>query len=153
LTKQSYLERAVISQKENGNKWYACQALRTLGRCHLVMHDETAALNKAASLSLAEAIGDRQALCESRCCLPSFTLTETYPTPAELHKVTEQSSDSPTDLNSLRGSKALRRSMSQGDPSAQHFGRSVPLYIGRILSRRASSYDSMLNPPSGPSNI
>jgi len=32
---KGYLERAVNLAKENGNKWYACQALRTLGRCHL----------------------------------------------------------------------------------------------------------------------
>ena len=34
---QALLERAVELATENGNKWYAGQALRTLGRCHLAM--------------------------------------------------------------------------------------------------------------------
>jgi len=34
---KGYLERSATLAQENGNKWYACQALRTLGRCNLAM--------------------------------------------------------------------------------------------------------------------
>src|SRR4026207_2148022 len=64
---QSYLERAVALATENGNKWYAGQALRTLGRCYLAIDDEARALSKGTeALAIAEGIGDRQAICESR---------------------------------------------------------------------------------------
>ena len=36
---KDYLVRAVELATENGNKWYACQALRTLARCYLAMED------------------------------------------------------------------------------------------------------------------
>jgi tetratricopeptide (TPR) repeat protein len=64
---KDYLERAVGLATENGNKWYAAQALRTLGRCYLSVSDPENALAKAKeALNLAEIIGDRQAICESR---------------------------------------------------------------------------------------
>src|SRR6185437_12073980 len=64
---KDYLTRAVALATENGNKWYAAQALRTLGRCYLATEDPSNALEKAReALSLAENIGDRQAICESR---------------------------------------------------------------------------------------
>src|ERR1041384_4199545 len=64
---KDYLTRAVALATENGNKWYAAQALRTLGRCFLVIDDPANALaNAREALSLAENIGDRQAICESR---------------------------------------------------------------------------------------
>src|SRR6185503_8478851 len=34
---EDYLRRAVALATENGNKWYAAQALRTLGRCYLTL--------------------------------------------------------------------------------------------------------------------
>ncbi|MGH9882064.1 MAG: tetratricopeptide repeat protein, partial [Pyrinomonadaceae bacterium] len=43
---REYLRRAVSLANENGNKWYAGQALRTLGRCYLAMEDEAKALDK-----------------------------------------------------------------------------------------------------------
>ena len=43
---KAYLERAVALATENGNKWYAGQALRTLGRCYLAMEDVAKALAK-----------------------------------------------------------------------------------------------------------
>src|SRR6185295_1259692 len=57
---KSFLDRSVAFAKENGNKWYACQALRTTGRCCLAMGDEVEALEKGReALALAELIGDR----------------------------------------------------------------------------------------------
>ena len=65
-TAKDYLTQAVALATENGNKWYAGQALRTLGRCYLAIGDSSNALAKAKeALSLAEQIGDRQAICES----------------------------------------------------------------------------------------
>src|SRR5689334_13293960 len=64
---KDYLSRAVALATENGNKWYAGQALRTLARCYLAIADPAKALAKArGALALAEGIGDRQAICESR---------------------------------------------------------------------------------------
>ncbi|HEY1403401.1 MAG TPA: tetratricopeptide repeat protein, partial [Pyrinomonadaceae bacterium] len=37
LKAQDHLQRAVRLSHDHGNKWYACQALRTLARCHLSM--------------------------------------------------------------------------------------------------------------------
>src|SRR5215218_5021413 len=66
-TAKEYLTQAVALATENGNKWYAGQALRTLGRCYLAIGDPVNALAKAReALNLAEIIGDRQGICESR---------------------------------------------------------------------------------------
>ncbi|HMJ26882.1 MAG TPA: tetratricopeptide repeat protein, partial [Pyrinomonadaceae bacterium] len=63
----SYLERAARLAEERGNKWYQGQTLRTLGRCYLAMSRGRDALATArTALELAEVIGDRQAICESR---------------------------------------------------------------------------------------
>ncbi|HEU4870786.1 MAG TPA: tetratricopeptide repeat protein, partial [Pyrinomonadaceae bacterium] len=52
---KDYLIQAVALATENGNKWYAAQALRTLGRCYLVIADPENALAKAReALVLAE---------------------------------------------------------------------------------------------------
>ena len=67
---ETILLRAVALATEDGNKWYACQALRTLARCYLAMEDHAKALAKGEeALDLAEAIGDRQAICDSRLIL------------------------------------------------------------------------------------
>src|SRR5918994_6090074 len=98
---KSYLERAVALATENGNKWYAGQALRTLGRCYLAMEDAAKALVQGKqALSLAEIIGDRQAICESRLLLAEAHLRNHLfqESAAELHKVTEAVTDSPADL-------------------------------------------------------
>ncbi|HEV7395545.1 MAG TPA: sigma 54-interacting transcriptional regulator [Pyrinomonadaceae bacterium] len=132
---RDYLERSVALAKENGNKWYACQALRTLGRCYLAMGDLASGLAKSEeAFSLAEAIGDRQAICESLLILADGHLTsENYVSAeAELQRVTEESSESPTDLNLAGEAQRLsgKLSMAQGDPgaAAQHFGRSVSIF-------------------------
>ena len=44
---KDYLSRAVALATENGNKWYAGQALRTLGRCYLAVVDPAKALSKS----------------------------------------------------------------------------------------------------------
>src|SRR5687767_7591029 len=98
---KDYLVRAVALATDDGNKWYACQALRTLARCYLAMEDHAKALlygNEA--LSLAESIGDRQAICESRFILAEAHLRNNHfeESAAELHKVTEAVTDSPADL-------------------------------------------------------
>jgi len=132
---RSYLERSVSLAKENGNKWYACQALRTLGRCTLAMGDETAAVtNGTEALALAEAIGDRQAICESRLILAEarLSLGDLTECAAELQRVTEQASDSPTDLNFSGEAQRVygKLAMVEGDAAgaAQHFGRSVSIF-------------------------
>lgn len=132
---RTYLERSVSLAKENGNKWYACQALRTLGRCTLAIGDETAALaNGAEALILAEGIGDRQAICESRLIMAEaqLSLGELAECAAELQRVTEQASDAPTDLNFSGEAQRIygKLAMVEGDASAaaQHFGRSVSIF-------------------------
>ena len=129
------LERSVGLAKENGNKWYACQALRTLGRCCLAMRDAPAALGKGMeALLLAELIGDRQAVCESRLILAEAHLEagDYSSCAAELQRVTEQTSESQTDLNLSGEAQRLygKLLLAQGDPAAaaQHFGRSVSIF-------------------------
>src|SRR5215216_5239035 len=98
---KDYLLRAVALATENGNKWYAAQALRTLGRCYLVIADPANALAKAReALVLAEKMGDRQAICESRLIaaeahLMSQNLEECN---KKLQRVTAETTDSATDL-------------------------------------------------------
>jgi hydrogenase-4 transcriptional activator len=132
---KGYLERSVGLAKENGNKWYACQALRTLGRCCLAMGDEEAALAKGQeALALAELIGDRQAICESRLIVAESHLAtgDCASCDVELRRVTEQASDSPTDLNFTGEAQRLygKLCMAQEDhgAAAQHFGRSVSIF-------------------------
>ena len=132
---KDYLTRAVTLATEDGNKWYACQALRTLARCYLTMEDHGRAIGNAReALSLAEGIGDRQAICDS-----SLILAEAYMRNGEreecdklLSKLAEETTDSDSDLNfsgeyqRLLGMQALL----QSDPSsaAQHFGSSVSIF-------------------------
>jgi tetratricopeptide (TPR) repeat protein len=98
---QSYLERAVTLATENGNKWYAGQALRTLGRCYLAIDDEAAALTRGKeALAIAEGIGDRQAVCESRLLVAEAHLrnNELKECSEQLQKVQAEVTDSTTDL-------------------------------------------------------
>ena len=71
------LERSVDLANEHGNKWYAAQSMRTLGRCHLALGDAARALvSGEAALSLARGIGDRQAVSESTALLAEAHLAE-----------------------------------------------------------------------------
>ncbi|MDX6382440.1 MAG: hypothetical protein QOK48_13 [Blastocatellia bacterium] len=131
----SYLERAAKLADERGNKWYQGQTQRTLGRCLLAMKRSTEALATAATaLELAEVIGDRQAICESRLLFAEASLecgaTET--SAANLQSLAQLITDSPTDL--LLSGEAQRLhgllELAQGDAAmaAQHFGRSVSIF-------------------------
>src|SRR6185295_6431556 len=44
---KDYLERAVALATDDSNRWYACQALRTLARCYLAMEDHVKVVAKA----------------------------------------------------------------------------------------------------------
>ena len=98
---KDYLSRAVALATENGNKWYAGQALRTLGRCYLAIVDPAKALSKSKeALTLAETIGDRQAICESRLiAAEAHLLTRELDESSKLlQQVTAETTDSATDL-------------------------------------------------------
>src|SRR5688572_14390915 len=132
---QSYLERAVVLANENGNKWYAGQALRTLGRCYLAIEDEERALSKGLeALAIAESIGDRQAICESRLLVAEAHLrhNDIGECSKELQKVQAQVTDSTTDLGfageAQRLLGVLEMVQSDATAAAQHFGSSVSIF-------------------------
>src|SRR5688572_8670556 len=132
---QSYLERAVVLANENGNKWYAAQALRTLGRCYLAIEDEERALTKGLeALAIAESIGDRQAICESRLLVAEAHLrhNDIGECSKELQKVQAQVTDSTTDLGfageAQRLLGVLEMVQSDATAAAQHFGSSVSIF-------------------------
>jgi hydrogenase-4 transcriptional activator len=134
-TAKEYLTQAVALANENGNKWYAAQALRTLGRCCLAIGDPATALAKAKeALALAEQIGDRQAICESLLIAAEahFQTRDFDQCAAELQRVSEAATESATDLGFTGESHRLNGmlNMAQGDASAaaQHFGSSVSIF-------------------------
>jgi hydrogenase-4 transcriptional activator len=131
----SYLQRAVALATERGNKWYQGQTQRTLGRCYLAMKRGPEALATAkTALELAEVIGDRQAICESRLLFAEASLEcgATEESAANLQGLAQLITDSPTDL--LLSGEAQRLhgllEMARGDAAmaAQHFGRSVSIF-------------------------
>jgi hydrogenase-4 transcriptional activator len=131
----SYLDRAVSLASEKNHNWYRCQTLRTLSRCYVAMEDGTQAFEQAnKALGLAELIGDRQAICESRLLIAeaSLLLGRTDAASANLHQVGELITDSQTDLLLAGEAQRLhgRLQMAVGDASsaAQHFGRSVSIF-------------------------
>ena len=132
---KDYLSRAVALATENGNKWYAAQALRTLGRCFLAIADPEKALGKAReALTLAETIGDRQAICESRLIAAEahLMLRQLDDCNRELQRVSSETTDSATDLNFTGEAHRLNGmlNMAHGDAAAaaQHFGSSVSIF-------------------------
>ncbi|HYP01041.1 MAG TPA: tetratricopeptide repeat protein, partial [Pyrinomonadaceae bacterium] len=135
LEAQEHLQHAVRLAHDHGNKWYEGQALRTLARCHLVMNEPSRALGESTkALALAERIGDRQAVCDSRLLLAEVYLrcNEPYECAAELHKVMEQTSDSTADLavagesQRVHGLHAL--AASDASLAIHHFSRSVSIF-------------------------
>jgi hydrogenase-4 transcriptional activator len=129
------LTRAVELATEHGNKWYEGQTRRTRTRLHLATGDTDRALEDArAALALAERIGDRQAVCESRLLLAEVDLRlgDADGADAELQKVSEQTTDSAADLavageaQRLHGLSALARG--DGTLAVHHFGRSVSIF-------------------------
>jgi DNA-binding NtrC family response regulator/tetratricopeptide (TPR) repeat protein len=134
-TAKDYLLQAVALATENGNKWYAGQALRTLGRCCLAIGASANALTKAKeALALAEQIGDRQAICESwLIAAESHLQTGDLDACAdELQRVSDATTDSATDLAFTGESHRLNGmlNMRRGDAAAaaQHFGSSVSIF-------------------------
>jgi transcriptional regulator with GAF, ATPase, and Fis domain/Tfp pilus assembly protein PilF len=132
---RKYLDRAVTLATDNGNKWYSGQALRTLARCYLAMADAGAALEKGQqALDLAESIGDRQAICESRLILvESHLLSNNLQTcTEELQKVADEATDEAPDLGITGEAQRLYGiiAMAEGDATlaAQHFARSVSIF-------------------------
>ncbi|MDQ1707273.1 MAG: hypothetical protein QOJ88_484 [Pyrinomonadaceae bacterium] len=132
---KDYLLRAVSLATADNNKWYASQALRTLARCYLAMEDHSRALNKAAeALTLAESIGDRQAISDSRLILAEAHLRngEMDQCAAQMDKLSGESSESSTDLSLAGDSHRIMGmlAMVQSDFSAaaQHFGSSVSIF-------------------------
>ena len=131
----SYLQRAVALATERGNRWYQGQTVRTLGRCYLAMKRGADALVTAKkALELAEVIGDRQAICESRLLFAEASLEcgETDESAANLQSLAQLITDSPTDLLLTGEAQRLHGSleMARGDAAtaAQHFGRSVSIF-------------------------
>src|ERR1041384_1515431 len=131
---KDYLTRAVALATDNGNKWYAAQALRTLGRCFLVIDDPASALSKAReALALAENIGDRQAICESRLIAAEAHLLsrDLEECSRELQRVSAETTDSPTDLaftgEAHRLNGMLNMARNDAASAAQHFGSSVSI--------------------------
>jgi DNA-binding NtrC family response regulator/tetratricopeptide (TPR) repeat protein len=132
---QALLRRAVSLATEHGNKWYARQALCTLGRCHLGMNAVAEALDCGhQALELAENIGDRQAQCES-----FLLLAESYLRSAEVDKciellkrVSEEATESAADVGIVGEAERLNGfvALTHGDPTlaAQHFGRSLSIF-------------------------
>jgi transcriptional regulator with PAS, ATPase and Fis domain len=132
---QEHLQRAVRLSQDYGSKWYECQALRTLARCHLAMEESARALDESTqALSLAERIGDRQAVCDSRLLLAEVYLRCDDPREcaSELQKVTEQTSDSAADMavagEAQRIHGLLAIAQSDSTLAIHHFGRSVSIY-------------------------
>ena len=132
---QALLERAVSLATEHGNKWYARQALCTLGRCHLGMNAVAEAVkcgNEA--LALAESIGDRQAQCESCLLLAeSYLRTDHVDTCIELlNRVSEEATESAADVGLIGEAERLNGlvALNQDDATlaAQHFGRSLSIF-------------------------
>ena len=132
---QTLVERAVSLATEHGNKWYARQALCTLGRCHLGMNAVAEAVKCGdEALALAEIIGDRQAKCES-CLL----LAESYLRSGQvdscvelLKRVSEEATESAADVGIIGEAERLNGlvALKQGDATlaAQHFGRSLSIF-------------------------
>src|SRR6185369_11792556 len=132
---QTLLERAVSLATEHGNKWYARQALCTLGRCHLGVNavaDAVKCGNEA--LALAENIGDRQAQCESCLLLAeSYLRSEQVDRCIELLKrIAEEATETAADVGIIGEAERLNGlvALQQGDVTlaAQHFGRSLSIF-------------------------
>jgi transcriptional regulator with GAF, ATPase, and Fis domain/tetratricopeptide (TPR) repeat protein len=132
---QGLLERAVKLAHDNGNKWYARQAMYTLGRCLLARGDVERAVEVGESgLALSEKMGDRRGVCDSSLLLAEAHLRrgETEVCAELLQRVAEFVEDSVGDLalsgeeQRVQGLLALRRENPR--MAAHHFGRSVSIF-------------------------
>jgi transcriptional regulator with GAF, ATPase, and Fis domain/Tfp pilus assembly protein PilF len=132
---QGLLQRAVSLATEHGNKWYARQALCTLGRCRLAMNDANHAIDYGLEgLGLAEGIGDRQAVCESRLLLAeAYLRSDQLDKSIELvQQVSAEVTDSAADVGMIGEAERLHGLIAtvQNDSTraAQHFGRSLSIF-------------------------
>jgi hydrogenase-4 transcriptional activator len=131
----TYLERAVTLATEKGHNWYRCQTHRTLGRCYVAMKSAGQALDQGKrALELAQLIGDRQAICESRLLLAETAILagNQAEAAANLDTVGELITDSQTDLllagEAQRLHGLLQKAAGEVGLAAQHFGRSVSIF-------------------------
>jgi transcriptional regulator with GAF, ATPase, and Fis domain/tetratricopeptide (TPR) repeat protein len=130
----NYLERAVAIATEHGNKWYACQALRTLARCQLAMKSDTASHTAEKAREVAKRISDRHSLLETEILLAESSLNagDLNACEAFLQSVLEQTSESESDLplageaHHVHGLAAM--ALSDAGSAAQHFGRSLSIF-------------------------
>lgn len=132
---KSYLERAVALSNKHTNKWYECQTLRTLARCHLIIGDNSEALAGAQhALELAEHIGDTHSIRESQLLLAESYLNkgDLETCAAKVNEVSDQTSDSPTAIGLTGGSYRLHGLLalakSEAPAATQHFGRCVSIF-------------------------
>jgi DNA-binding NtrC family response regulator/tetratricopeptide (TPR) repeat protein len=132
---RTLLERAVALATERNHNWYRCQTHRTLGRCCLAMNQIEEALAQAQSaLTLAELIGDRQAICESKLLLIEASLKSGPSSEIDqaLQEVAELITDSEKDLLLAGETQRLHglNEMKKGHAStaAQNFGKSVSVF-------------------------
>ncbi len=128
----SSLERAVALADDNSNKWYAWQAHYTLGRCRLAQEDYEAAKRTAThSFLLAESIGRRLSICESRLLLAEIHLHagDLEAVASELQWVSNETVLDEGDLGLTNNACRVRGllALAQSDPASalHHFGRSL----------------------------
>jgi len=132
---RNYLEQAVSMAADSGNNWYESQALRTLARCYIAMAAESEALGAGnRALAVAERIGDRQAILESRLLLAesSLGIGDASACTRLLGAVSKEISDAPSDIalrgetDRLLGSVAIVNA--DTSQAIQHLGRSVSIF-------------------------
>jgi hydrogenase-4 transcriptional activator len=144
---REHLEHAVAMAGEVGNKWYECQAVRTLARCLIATDCHAEALATAhRARELAERIGDRQAMHESQLLIAESALQSGNLNfcKSNLEPVAEHTNDSAADLGLAGEAQRLLGlvAMAQSDATAatQHFGRCASIFdlVGdRYRSARA----------------
>jgi DNA-binding NtrC family response regulator/tetratricopeptide (TPR) repeat protein len=132
---RDYLERAVSMAADSGNKWYESQALRTVARCYIAMAataEGFGAGNRA--LAVAERIGDRQAILESKLLLAesSLAIGDTETCSRLVGDVVNDISDASSDI-AIRGETdrllgAVAIVNSDITQAIQHFGRCVSIF-------------------------
>jgi len=132
---KDYLQRAVALANENGNKWYAGQALRTLARCCLAMEDAGQALaGSQDALALAYNIGDRKAVSEARLIMAEAHLhgRNSDACSRELQQLTTETTDSTPDVNLTGETQRLAGMLAMFESdmpaAAQHFGSSLSIF-------------------------
>jgi DNA-binding NtrC family response regulator/tetratricopeptide (TPR) repeat protein len=138
---RGYLERSIQIATHHGKKWYTAQAMRTMTRCMVAMGLPVEALRSGAdALALAESIGDRQAVCESKLLLAEAHLLhgDIKECSAFLQKISDETADSSTDIAVAGEAQRLYGllAMEQGDATlaTHHFGRC--LSISEMLGDR-----------------